>query len=244
MIYFLVPVYNESPNIAGLAAGLINVLPGKDKHIVFVNDGSTDDTSEKIEQYFLGSPYTLLVNQINSGPGFSFNVGFSHIIEVSKRENDLVVSIEGDNTSDLSILPLMMSLAETWNFDLVLASVYAQGGGFSKTSFLRKLISITANQIFRTVFDVKVLTLSSFYRVYKVDLLKKIGQRHPSIVSEKGFLCALELLLKAIGVGARVIEVPMMLKSENRKGKSKMKIVKTSLRYVAFLIRHLFSLKA
>jgi len=122
-------------------------------------------------------------------------------------------------------------------YDLVLASVYAQGGGFEKTSFLRKFISATANFIFRFLFDVKVLTLSSFYRVYSVSLLQQIQGKFTTIIKETGFVCMLEILIKAIHCHAKVIEVPMQLHSSKRVGKSKMKIVKTTLQYFGFLIR-------
>ncbi|MEJ0054768.1 MAG: hypothetical protein WDN75_03440 [Bacteroidota bacterium] len=91
----------------------------------------------------------------------------------------------------------------------------------------------------RFVFNVKVLTLSSFYRVYKVSLVRKIKARNTHIIKEHGFICALELLIKSIQVNAHVIEVPMLLKSDMRKGKSKMKIFKTSWEYLRFLGKHI-----
>lgn len=244
MIYFVIPVFNESPNIQGLAANLKQLLPGEEKHVVIVDDGSTDDTVDMVGKHFAGVPHTLLKNPVNSGPGYSFNSGFSFVLDRADTNLDLVVSMEGDNTSDLSILPLMKELASKWNYDLVLASVYAQGGGFSKTSFFRKLISVSANQIMRIVFGINVLTLSSFYRVYRPGLLQKMRQQHTPLVAEKGFLCALELLLKSIQANARIIEVPMVLKMEERKGKSKMKVIRTASRYSVFLLKHLFTNKA
>ena len=124
-------------------------------------------------------------------------------------------------------------------YDLVLASVYAQGGGFDKTSFFRKLISSVANLLFRYFFNLKVLTLSSFYRVYNVSLLRKIKSEYGIIIKEKGFICMLEILLKSVNVNAKIIEVPMVLKSDLRQGKSKLKIVKTSYAYFKFLIRNI-----
>jgi hypothetical protein len=49
----------------------------------------------------------------------------------------------------------------------------------------------------------------------------------------------IEILLKAIREDAKIIEVPMILKSNVRKGKSKMKIWKTSWSYIKFLITNL-----
>jgi hypothetical protein len=46
-----------------------------------------------------------------------------------------------------------------------------------------------------------------------------------------------EILLKAIRSGASIIEVPMVLKSQNRKDKSKMKILKTMGQYVKYVLK-------
>jgi dolichol-phosphate mannosyltransferase len=122
-------------------------------------------------------------------------------------------------------------------YDLVLASVYAQGGGFDKTSFFRRLVSSVANLVFRFLFKLKILTLSSFYRVYHVSLLRKIKEKNTPIIAEKGFICMLEILVKAVECDANVIEVPMILHSQKRVGKSKLKFLKTMLAYVRFLMK-------
>jgi hypothetical protein len=71
-------------------------------------------------------------------------------------------------------------------------------------------------------------------------LLRKIKSSHTKIIEESGFISMLEILIKAIKQDASIIEVPMKLKSLNRKGKSKMKLVKTAISYFKFLIRKLF----
>lgn len=124
------------------------------------------------------------------------------------------------------------------DYDLVLASVYAQGGGFDQTSFYRKFTSAVANFLFRFLFDVQVLTLSSFYRVYAVGLLKKVKAKHPVLIKETGFICMLEILVKSLKCEAKVIEVPMKLHSSKRQGQSKMKVFKTTLQYFKFLFKN------
>jgi dolichol-phosphate mannosyltransferase len=236
MVYFLIPVYNEEKNLKELSNTLKSSLPGEKKHFVFVNDCSTDSTVEILKQSFSHDELTILTNKKNSGPGFSFNSGFEYILSVSD-DNNYIITMEGDNTSDPGIMPVMFDLASDWKYDLVLASVYAQGGGFDKTSFFRKIISFIANQLLRFVYGIKVLTLSSFYRVYRVSMVRRIKEKYSEIISESGFICMLEILIKTIRLNAKIIEVPMILKSTKRTGKSKMKIMKTSYRYLRFLMK-------
>ncbi len=233
--YFLIPVFNESPNLTTLAGNIIPLYPNQHKFYVFVDDGSTDQTIPLIHSLFAGSNVKVIEKSENIGPGDSFNRGFEWILDHSNDDEDLIVTMEGDNTSDISILPHMVKIAEM-GYDLVLASAYAQGGGFEKTSLLRKIISFFANMLFRAFFNIKVLTLSSFYRVYKITLIKRIKQEYGSIIREKGFICMLEILIKAINVHAKIIEVPMLLKSDQRKGKSKMKLITNTLSYLRFLL--------
>jgi len=239
-IYFLIPTYNESDNVELLARNLNSILPDFNKYYVFVDDCSTDNTVDKLKQLFNPNSISIIEKKKNVGPGNSFNMGFEWILNQSSNVlDDIVVTIEADNTSDLSILPIMITLSQL-DYSLVLASVYAQGGGFDKTSFFRKLISFFANMIFRLIFDIKVLTLSSFYRVYRLSLLKKIKEKNGTIITENGFICMLEILLKSIKVNAKIIEVPMMLYSANRKGKSKMKVWKTFKSYFKMMLKYYF----
>jgi dolichol-phosphate mannosyltransferase len=122
-------------------------------------------------------------------------------------------------------------------FDLILASVYSQGGKLDQTTFFRKILSFFANLIMRIILNLNVLTLSSFYRVYKISLIQKIKDKNQSIISENGFLSKVEILIKAIQLNASIIEVPTTLLSKRRKGKSKMKISKTLIDYLRVIFK-------
>ena len=236
MIYVLIPIFNEEGNVANLHSELSTILPGEEKMFVFSDDGSSDKTIELLKSHFSNTNFTILGDGVNRGPGYAFNTGFEWVLANSKNiEKDIVITMEADCTSDIGILPHMLGINKM-GYDLVLASVYAQGGGFDSTSFIRKFLSAVANLLFRFLFDLKVLTLSSFYRVYSVSLLQKIKQNYPSIITEYGFICMLEILVKAMKQGAKIIEVPMMLKSKKRVGKSKLKVFKTTMAYFRFLL--------
>ena len=237
MIFFLVPVFNEEKNIPNLYRELSGLTLTEAFCFVFSDDGSTDSSKQVIRELFPASQVMILGDGVNRGPGAAFNAGFEWILQQSKSFDDRIVTLEADCTSDLSILPVMLALNKM-DYDLVLASVYAQGGGFDQTSFYRKFTSAVANFLFRFLFDVQVLTLSSFYRVYSVSLLRRIKANHSALIKETGFICMLEILVKSLKSGARVIEVPMKLHSSKRQGQSKMKVFKTTLQYFKFLFKN------
>jgi len=238
MIYFLIPVFNEEANLESLYKTLTQSLPGREKFFLFVDDCSVDNSVSMLKDLFRAIPqFEVLTKTVNAGPGHSFNMGFEWILSHSENSaHDLVITMEADNTSDIKILSDMIAISGM-GYDLVLASVYAQGGGFGSTSLFRKLISFFANILLRFAFGIKVLTLSSFYRVYHLTLLSEIKKKHSTIIEEPGFISMVEILIKAIRLDAKIIEVPVRLFAERRKGKSKMKIANTFLSYVKLLMK-------
>jgi glycosyltransferase involved in cell wall biosynthesis len=113
MIYFLIPTYNEEKNIPNLFAELQHLLPLEQKHFIFSDDGSSDQTISTIEQFF-GSSATVIGDGVNRGPGYAFNVGFEWILNHSSSPKDVVVTLEADCTSDVSFC-LICSLLVVWD---------------------------------------------------------------------------------------------------------------------------------
>jgi dolichol-phosphate mannosyltransferase len=239
MIYLLIPTYNEELNIPNLHSELRSASFDSEVMLVFSDDGSTDTTKALISSLFQGLPFVILGDGTNHGPGYAFNTGFEWILTHSKNDQDLVVTLEADGTSEIGLLQKMIPISRL-GFSLVLASVYAQGGGFDKTSFLRRSLSSIANILFRFLFNIKILTLSSFFRVYHISLLRQIKHKSGTLIKESGFICMLEILAKAIECEATLIEVPMVLQTAKRQGKSKMKLVYTMSQYFTFLLKRKF----
>jgi len=240
MIYLLIPLYNEADNLPNLYKELSSVHHHDEVTYVFSDDGSSDASIERIHALFKDCHYQIVGDGTNHGPGYAFNTGFEWILQDSKHTDDVIVTLEADCTSDIGLLNQMIAIQKL-GYDMVLASVYAQGGGFDKTTFIRKFSSAVANLLFRFLFNIKILTLSSFYRVYSIEIIRSIQKHNPRIISENGFICMLEILIKAIHLEAKLIEVPMVLHSSKRKGKSKMKVVKTTWEYFKFLAKVKFS---
>lgn len=234
MIYVVIPIYNEEKNVPNLAQEILSFPFKEDFFFVFSDDGSTDDTIQLLKDSFPQDKTVILGDGQNRGPGYAFNVAFEWILKNAGSEKDVVETIEADCTSDIKILPHMLAINKM-GYNLVLASVYAQGGGFDSTTFFRRLISSTANLLYRFLFNIQVQTISSFYRVYSVGLLKEIKSKFGILIQERGFICMLEILMKAIRSEAKIIEVPMVLLSNKRIGKSKMKVFKTAVAYFKFL---------
>src|ERR1035437_1702113 len=111
-IYFLIPVFNEELNIQLLAENIKNSVPEFEKKYIFVDDCSIDGTIECIINNFQKEQIHIIKKTENHGPGHSFNLGLEWILKDSSGTDDLIVTMEADNTSDIGILSKMITISK------------------------------------------------------------------------------------------------------------------------------------
>jgi glycosyltransferase involved in cell wall biosynthesis len=77
-VSFVITIYNKSAYIHKLVEGLHNQSGGFDREFIFVNDGSTDDSLEKLYLETKLLKNVIILNQANQGPSIATNAGISH----------------------------------------------------------------------------------------------------------------------------------------------------------------------
>lgn len=233
-VAIVIPVYNERENLPALLDAIRLELKGSIPFsFVISDDGSTDGTKEWLKEEQAKGNLFAVGNNLNEGPGKAFEAGFRFVLSQLPQCTS-VLTMEGDGTADLgSIIQLLKAFTSA---DVVLASVYSKGGGFSRTSLLRLAISKIANGITRWKLKLPFRTLTSFYRLYSIRAIRALEQR-PTMIEESGFICQVEILHYLHQLGLRIVEVPTVLYTDRRKGASKMKLMKTMLAHIRFLQR-------
>lgn len=232
-LVFVVPALNERENLPKLAARLGDAIRacGLPASVVLVDDGSTDGTGDAARDELNAFGITVVTHPRNLGVAAAFRNGFAAALERCE-DNDLVVTLEADNTSDIGALPKLVAEARA-GADLVLGSCYAPGGGVDGTNAWRLILSGGANTMIKVWFGLRGLyTFSSFYRVHRAGMLRELFEATDgNPMREQGFASVVELLIRVRAMGFRVVEVPVVLRSLERRGKSKMRVGRTIVGY-------------
>jgi dolichol-phosphate mannosyltransferase len=236
MQVFVIPAFNEEENLPRLLHDLeARPMLWEGGHVVLVDDGSSDGTVA-VAQAYTGPVPLILVRQIrNQGAGRAFDRGFRLALELCD-DDDFVVTLESDTTSDLDALESMLERARA-GADVVLASVHA-GGEMVGAGKRRESLSRAASFAVRVTAGVDARTVSSFFRVYRASVLRSAYERHgDTFIRESGFACKAEILGKLSRMRAAVEEVPVDLDASRRIGESKLKVLPTMAGYTRLMAR-------
>lgn len=239
-IYVIVPVLNEAENMPNLTKSWKILSEQFNYYFKFflIDDGSSDGTADEARAGAreLGLSLEVLRHESNKGPGSAFGTGFSHLAKLI-GPNDIVVTMEGDNTSRSATLAVMLGRLEREKVQVAFASPYAYGGGIQNTSIYRMLLSHVANGMIKSFLGIHgIHTMSSFFRAYRGDVILGLQKKWgPRILERAGFECMVELTKKLILENCSITEVPMKLDTSLRKGKSKMKVFRTIRGYLAVI---------
>jgi dolichol-phosphate mannosyltransferase len=238
-LFFLIPVFNE-PGILELLVkinGIEICQRATQSVVILIDDGSAIPV--KIDTKFANIEIVILRQSSNVGPGAAFRLGID-FLPLNLTEEDYVLTLEGDGTSDLGIIPRMfVRINEPFsNHDVVLASPYMHGGGLQSVTLVRRILSSAANEITRVVLDLRgIWTLSSFFRLYRGSSLDKARIHFGNnLITSDGFDAVVEILWKLKRLNLSFSEIPTLVSQEGRVGKSKMKITRTIKGYLALWI--------
>ena len=222
MLSVVIPARNEGACVAATVEHVevelrLNRIPHE---IVVVDDGSTDDTWDVLQELATRLP-TLkpIQNTDEHGFGRAITLGFDHI------EGDAVVVMMADESDDChDVVRYWQVLNEGW--DAVFGSRFISGGGVIDYPVHKLLINRMANLFLRLLFHIRLNDTTNAFKAYRRRVIE--GCR-PFLSSH--FNMTVELPLKTIVRGFSWTVIPITWRNR-RSGISKLKIREMGSRYL------------
>ena len=164
----VIPLYNEQENVGPCYRELTDVLTRAelDYELIFVDDGSSDDTFQRLEQLAIDDPRTTMLQfRRNFGQTAAMAAGF-HLARAP-----VVVPIDGDLQNDpADIAALIARLDESPGYDIV--------SGWRKKRkdkmFSRRLPSMTANRLIGWLTGVRLHDYGCTLKAYRREVLADV----------------------------------------------------------------------
>ena len=210
-ISVVIPTYNERDNVVLLVQQIVKLL--SDSTILIVDDNSPDGTAEVLRNLKIPNLTVFVRNE--RGLGSALRYGIKKALEL---ETEYVVTMDADLSHNPIYLPQMTKIAIEADYDLVIGSRYIKGGGIENWPLRRRIISRSANYLFRLISRSPLSDNTSNYRVYS----RKAGTLALNCETANGYEFQICSVFRIIKSNLRTIEYPIIFK-DRKVGKSKLR---------------------
>src|SRR3989344_2594032 len=183
----VIPTFNEQENVEKLHSELVSTLKkiNKSCEIIFVDDGSTDQTFEKLERIARRDKKVRIVKFTrNFGQTAALLAGFQ------KSKGNVIISMDADLQNDPADIPKLLRKLND-GYDVVCG-----WRANRKDTFGKVLSSKISNWLMDFLMDLNIHDSGCTLRAYKrrtVNDLQIYGETHryiPAMISSRGFKVA------------------------------------------------------
>ena len=212
--WVVLPTYNEAENLPGIAAAILESLPGAT--LLVVDDSSPDGTGTLAEQ--LGADDARIRvrhRKAKQGLGKAYLDGFGVSLAGGAS---IVIQMDADWSHDPAALPSLIAPITSGAADLVIGSRYTAGGAVEDWGIVRRIISRGGSVFAKVVLGLTPNDLTGGFKAWRASTLEAVPFDG---VRAGGYVFQIEMTYRASRLGARVAEVPITFK-DRRVGQSKM----------------------
>ena len=171
MISIVIPIFNEEENIIKLSNSITSALSKFDYEVIFINDGSTDNSEIKINEIIKKFNNFKLINlRRNYGQTAAMQAGFDNAI------GKVIIPMDGDLQNDPNDIPILIEKLNE-GYDVV--------SGWRKNrydkKFTRILPSKIANILISKISGLHLHDYGCTLKAYKKEIIEDIklyGEMH------------------------------------------------------------------
>lgn len=203
MISIVTPFFNEEAILEQAVRRMVENLQSlpEEWELIAVNDGSRDASAELVSAWATRIANVRLVSyDKNHGRGYALLQG------IRSATGTLIFTTEIDGSWGADIVHRMYEALQTApEADIVVASPHVRGGGYRNVPLHRVLLSRYGNYAIRAGLDFSTTMNTGMTRGYRREAILSLP------LFEEGKEFHLEVLLKALAFGKRIIEIPAVL---------------------------------
>ena len=160
----VVPVMNEEDNVQPMVEAVEQALQGFDYELIFVDDGSSDETRPRIKK-LLNDRISLIELRKNYGQSTAMAAGIDHC------RGTYIAMLDGDLQNDPSDIPMMLDKLKKEDWDVVAGNRANRKDGV----VLRKIPSKIANALIRRWTGVYIKDYGCTLKVFRAEIAQDLG---------------------------------------------------------------------
>jgi len=208
----IMPTYQERQNLEAIAGRLRAAVPHAD--LLVVDDNSPDGTGDLADKLAETDTHIQVLHRtVKAGLGPAYTAGFRWALD---RGYDAVVEMDADGSHQPEQLPQLLAALD--GADAVIGSRWIPGGRLLNWPKSREILSRGANVYTRLMLGLDIRDATGGYRAYRTSALRAISL---DTVESAGYCFQIDLTLRLVRAGLRVVEVPITF-VERERGASKM----------------------
>ena len=219
--WVVMPTYNESANVRGISAAILEQLPHAT--LLIVDDASPDGTGRIADELAASDPRIRVRHRRGKrGLGKAYVDGFRVCLAEGAER---IVQMDADWSHDPSYLRPMLSALEGGEgashpagADLVIGSRYVRGGGVRNWGLARRIVSRGGSLFARTVLGLSPRDLTGAFKAWRREMLASTPWDR---LHSGGYVFSIEMTYLASRRGARIVELPIIF-ADRVEGVSKM----------------------
>lgn len=194
----IIPVYNENAHIDEVISKIkaVTLIKGVEKELIIIDDGSTDGTATRLENYKDDKTIIVHSSRINFGKGTAIRIGLTY------ATGEIIIIQDGDLEYDPEDYNKLLEPILNKQAKVVYGSRFFSGKvqGMRWANWLANRILRFAVLIF---FGAKLTDEATAYKVFTNDVLRGVE------LKAKKFEFCPEITAKVLKAGYKIYEVPI-----------------------------------
>lgn len=209
----VIPTYNEREGVAAIVEAVRASVP--EATVLVVDDSSPDGTGVVADQLAARDPRVRVKHRAGKeGLGPAYIDAFHQALD---ERWERIVQMDADFSHDPSDVPRLLATLDA-GANLAIGSRYVPGGGTVNWGLRRRMVSRGGSLYARTILGVPIRDLTGGFKAWDAETLRAVLATG---IGAKGYGFQIEMTVRALGAGARVVEIPIRF-VDRRMGQSKM----------------------